>query len=121
MRSQRKFLPFLYLFFISLLPIGIFLFLVSPEQDFEVFNTVIHPVIFFLSMVLISSFFLFSFLFVNTRRGLLASIFVAGLLTLRFFEIKSIYHTLILLAIILLIEFLYSKRLPPTNRKGKLV
>lgn len=121
MRSQRKFLPFLYLFLISLLPLGIFMLLVSPEQNLEIFNLVIHPAIFLLILVFISSFFLFSFLFVNKRRGLLASIFVAGFLILRFFEIKSIYHTLLLLAIILLIEFLNSKRPSSNIRKGKLV
>lgn len=121
MRSQRKFLPFLYIFLISLLPLGIFMLLVSPEQRFEIFNTMIHPILFLLTMVFLSSFFLFSFLFVNTRRGLLASIFIIGLLTLRFFEIRNIYHVLILLAIILLIELLYTRRPSPTMRRDRLV
>ena len=121
MRSQRKFLPFLYLFLISLLPLGIFMLLVSPEQKVEVFDTVIHPVIFLLTLTGISSFFLFSFLFVNTRRGLLVSVFIVGILILRFFGLKSIYHVLILLAIILLTEFLHAKRSPATSRRSKLV
>ena len=103
-------MPFLYLFLVSLLPLGFFILLVSPKQEFEVFNSVIHPVIFLLALVFISSFFLFSFLFVNTRRGILASIFIIGLLILRFFEIRGAFHMLVLLTIILLIEFLYSKR-----------
>lgn len=116
MRSQRKFLPFLYLFLISLLPLGIFMLLVSPEQKFEIYNVVIHPIILLWIMVAISSSFLFSFLFVNTRRGILSSIFIVGMLILRYFEIRNIYHTLLLLAIILLIEFLYSKRSPVKRR-----
>ena len=117
MRLQRKFLPFLYLFLMSLLPLGFYLLLVSPDQKFEIFNTVIQPVIFLLTMVFISFFLLFSFLFVNTRRGILASIFVVGLLILRFFEIRTALHALLLLAIILLIEFLFLRR--PPSIQGK--
>ena len=121
MRTQRKFLPFLYLFLISLLPLGFFMLLVSPDQKIEIFNTVIHPVIFLLTIVFISSFLIFSFLFVNKRRGILASIFIVGLLVLRFYEIRSIYHVLILLAIVLLIEFLHTKRPLVSSRRNKLV
>ncbi|OGH25829.1 MAG: hypothetical protein A3C27_03135 [Candidatus Levybacteria bacterium RIFCSPHIGHO2_02_FULL_39_36] len=110
MRRQKKFLPFLYLFALSLIPLFGIIFLVNPFEKLELFQSKIDPAIFLFTILFLALFFFFSFLFANKRRGVLASIFVVGLLILRFFEIRSIYHAILLLAIILLIEFLHSKR-----------
>src|SRR3989344_7422913 len=110
MRAQRKFLPFLYLFLASLIPFFIFILLVDPSAKLGIFGTSLGTPLLFFLLLFASFLFLFTFVFASTRRGLLAAIFMTGIFVLRFFGLKSPFQTFILFVIILLVEFLYSRR-----------
>ncbi|HVZ11613.1 MAG TPA: hypothetical protein VG965_01155 [Patescibacteria group bacterium] len=121
MRAQKKFLPYLYLFFGTLLPLLLFILLFDPTGSITLFQVEIGYPLFLFLILLASFFFLFTFVFANRRRGLLASLFVVGILVLRFFGLRSIFQTAILLIIILLIEYLYSIRYKTSPRKTGIV
>ncbi len=118
MRTHRKFLPYLYLFLASLIPLLFFIVIVDPNIGFNIFQTQIGAPLFFFLMLLVSLFSLFTFIFASRRRGALASLYICGVLTLRFYGLRSIFQALIFLVIIILAEYLLSLRPPRTKPKG---
>ena len=112
MRSHRKFFPFLYFFLASLLPLIIFIFVADPGFKVNLIGINIVMSIPFFILFFISMFFLFTFIFANRRRGILAACFFDGILILRALGFRSIYQATLLLLIILLLEYLYSR--PPS-------
>src|SRR3989344_519205 len=106
MRTHRKFLPFLYLFLASLIPLIFFVLIIDPSLKLSAFNTNIGAPLFFFGMLFLSLFALFTFIFASRRRGSLASLYICGVLILRFFGLRSFYLAIIFLILILLIEYL---------------
>ena len=117
MRTHRKYLPYLYLFLASLVPLFFFIIIVDPNIGFNIFNTQIGAPLFFFLMLMLSLFSLFTFILASRRRGALASLYICGVLILRFYGLKSIFQALIFLIIIILVEYLLSRRTPLTKAK----
>lgn len=117
MRTHRKYLPFLYLFLASLLPFSFFIILVDPSSALKLGDASVGVPLFFFSILFLSSFALFTFIFASRRRGALASLFICGIFALRFFGLRSIFQIIVLLTIILLVEYLYTRRTPPQPKK----
>lgn len=109
-RVQKKFLPFFYLFLASLFPLFFYVLLIDPNGKINLAGTEIATPIFLFMLLFLSLFSLLTFIFANKRRGALASLFLTGVLIFRFFGIRNSYQLIIFLVIILLIEYLYSKR-----------
>ncbi len=121
MRTHKKFIPYFYAFFVSLLPVIIFIFFVSPDKTVNLGINIGAPLFFFF-LVFVSLFLLFTFIFANRRRGILGAVFFDGILVLRSFGLTSLYQIIILLIIVLLIEYLYTRRsVPPPSNKSTLV
>ena len=110
MRTHRKYLPYFYYFLISLIPLLFFVLIANPDKMFDVSPLTIGAPLFLFPLLFTSLFFLFTFIFANIRRGILASLFVCAILILRLFGFRSGYQTVILLIIALLVEYLYTKR-----------
>ena len=110
MRRQKKFLPYLYLFLLTLPFIGLLLFFIDPASKFTVFDANFSPLIFLIFLLFVSSFNLLTFVFAHTRRGFLGGAFITGLLLLRYFGQANPYQVAVLIIITFLIEFLYSRR-----------
>lgn len=107
MRTQKKFLPYLYFFFASLVPLMFYILFVNPDSSFTFFDFLVTPAIFFFGMFFLTLFFLFTFIFASQRRGVLISLFFTGVLVLRFVGLRSIFQVIVLLAILLLVEYFY--------------
>ena len=112
MRTHRKYLPFLYLFLGSLLPLLLYVIIVNPEGKVALFGADIGSPLLLFILIFLSLFALFTFILANKRRGALFALFLDGVLLLRFFGFRSFFQIIVLFVIILLIEFLYSRRPP---------
>ena len=111
MRAHKKFFPFLYFFLASLIPLIIFIFAADPNFKVNFVGINIPMSYPFFILFFASVFFLFTFVFANRRRGVLAACFFDGILILRSMGFRSAYQVVLLLLIILLLEYLYSR--PP--------
>ena len=118
MRTHRKYLPYLYFFLASLIPLLLFVLLFDPTGKLNVLGTEIgYPL--FLFLLLFTNFLaLGTFIFASRRRGILSALFFDGVLILRFFGFRSLFQVIILLVIILLVEFLYARRQVTTSKKS---
>ncbi|HVZ67013.1 MAG TPA: hypothetical protein VG917_02020 [Patescibacteria group bacterium] len=111
MRAQRKFLKYLYIFLGAAILLILTIFLIPPEAKLTLFGVDLGAPILMFIVLFITFGCLFTFLFANIRRGILASTFITGTLLLRLFGITSIYQIAILFLILLLIEYSFSRNL----------
>lgn len=119
MYARKKFLFFLYLSIASFIGLILIFFLVDPKTNFVFFDISLKVQFIFLFLLFITCFSFFSYLFLNKKRGLLASFFFLLLSLFKTIGINN-YFYLILIALILFLIDAFSSKEPPaikTNRK----
>lgn len=95
-----------FLFLITLF----FVLFFDPKNNFSLFNISFSPILLFFVLFFGVSFSISFTLLRNKRRGILSGLFFTGFLILRFFGFTNIFHTIILLIIIILIDLLLKNK-----------
>ncbi|RJQ27489.1 hypothetical protein C4577_01510 [Candidatus Parcubacteria bacterium] len=106
-RARRRFSLFLFFSFLSFIFLGGLIIFTDPSKNLQISNYFISPIIFFFLIIFIIFFSLFSFLFLNKRRGLAAGLFLVLLLIMRFFGFREIFQVVILFLIVVLFDFFF--------------
>ncbi len=100
-KKRKNFLPTLISTGIIWIILILFVLFVDP------YSTAAVPLFFFFSFL--ATLFLFSLIFVNTRRGFLASLGIVVFLILLYFGIGSVHNLLLIFGILIVIEFYFLK------------
>lgn len=116
MRTRKKFLPFFYLFLLSISFLVYFVFFVNPQEKLGISGFFFSALIPFFSLLFLAGYSFFSFVLLDKIWGILVSFFITAALFLRFLGIRNLYY-LGLVAIILFLLGLYfqDKNHPPTS------
>ncbi len=109
-RTYKKYLPYLYLFIMSLIALTLFTLFINPQNSFSMYVISISPVFLFLAFLFITLFFLFSYIFLNRRRGILVSAFITGVMLFRALGFREPLYNVLLLIILILVEIYFAKR-----------
>lgn len=110
MNIRKKLLLFLYVGILQLILLLYFIFLLDPQENFDIGNISFSPIIVFFILVFFTTSCIFTYVLVSKRRGFFAGVFLTLIFLLRFFGYREILYVLILFLIFILIETLYKKR-----------
>src|SRR6185437_4527576 len=110
MKKRKKFLPHLLISLLSFIGLILIIITFQPKDIFDFFVINIPIVIVFFFLVLLSFGGLFIFIFKNLHRGILIALFLICFLLMQFARVNNIFFTLILAAIIILLELFFMKR-----------
>ncbi|MBP6881962.1 MAG: hypothetical protein KBC15_00215 [Candidatus Levybacteria bacterium] len=110
MRRKKRFLPFLVLSILSLVTLLILIFTTSPSAEVSLGPITLNYSLIILLPLLSLTFFLPSYVLKNKIHGILLSIFVAFSLLFRLQGLTHPIFFLLLLAILLTLELLFTKK-----------
>lgn len=113
MKSRKKLLPYLLISLLSFIGILLVVTTLNPNKSIDIFIVMLPPLLPFFSLIFLTISCLFTFLLGSKRRGILIGIFSIGFLLLQFFRFNSIFYTLLLIIITVLIELLFWKKNQP--------
>lgn len=120
MRKRKRMLPYLYLGILFFIGLGFFVYVTDPTGYFTYGKVAISYVFFFFGLAFITAFFFFSFFFLNHRQGTLIALCIDSLLILRYFGHKGVYYIPLVIAIFLLVDYLFKlKPKVPKRPVGK--
>jgi hypothetical protein len=108
MRKRKKLYPYGILGAIGLLILSFFIYITDPSYSFKVLIFTVPLVFCFFVLSIVSLYGVFSFAFLNRRRGLILSLFLNSILLLRYFGFKSLLYSTIVFLIFALIEYSFS-------------
>ncbi len=111
MKIRKQLLPFIVAFVIVCIAIVELIYFFDPAHKIEVYTFLIDPVIVFYLLVFLAGYLLFTFIFLNSIKGTLFSLFVVGALLLRMLGYFNWSYLALLSLIIILSIFLFPKRL----------
>lgn len=114
MRKRKKLYPYLIAGLVGLLLFALFVDVTDPSYSFRVSSITISTIVIFFALSLATLFALFSFVFLNRRRGILASLLINSVLLLRSFGYKNIFSDIVIVLIFVLIELSFTQRVPKT-------
>lgn len=109
MRTRKKFLPFLVYSVLSLIVFMMVINFLEPLKDLPVLGFGLHPLLLFFVFLFLTVYFLSSYILLSRRRGVLVSVFILTFFILRFLNINNLLYLILVMVILLLIEWLYSK------------
>lgn len=113
MKSRKKHLPYLFIAILSFVGLLLLVATLDPHKSIDVFVIMLPPLFPFFSLIFLTVSCLFTFLLKGKRRGILIGLFSLGFLLLQFFRFNSIFYTLLLIIITILIELLFWKKKQP--------
>jgi hypothetical protein len=119
MRIRKKLLPFIVAFVIFCLAIGELVYFVDPTQQISFYTFLINPILLFFILVFFAGYLLFTYIFLNSIKGVFFSLFIVLVLLLRMFGYTNWSYVAILFFIIVLCIFLFPKRLRSALRGGR--
>jgi len=109
MKKRKKFIPHLLLFIFSFICLVFLVNSSGPRDPLILFGVQIPSFPVFYILIFLTFAALSSFVFANLRRGFLIGIFMLIFLTLQYLRYNNIVYTIILIAIVLLIELMFWK------------
>jgi hypothetical protein len=107
-RRRKNFLPAVFFAFLSWFVVGFFIFLVDPQviRDFPISGLYLPFFVFLFLSIFLSA----SFIFSNSRRGLLIALGIVGFFYLRLLGLGHLLNAILLAAFIIVLELAVSKR-----------
>lgn len=111
MNIRRKLLPFLIALVVILLALFELVYFTDPLKKIEIYSFLIDPLILFFILIFLASYLLFTYIFLNSIKGVFFSLFVVLTLFLRMLGYTNWSYIAILFFIVILCIFLFPKRL----------
>ncbi len=122
MKVRKRLLPFVFAFIIFCIAIFELIYLVDPTKKIELYTFIIEPLVLFFILLFFAGYLLFTYIFLNSIKGVLFALFIVFSVLLRVLGYTSLSYIVILFFILVLIIFLFPKRLRQAvryiNRSG---
>ncbi len=118
MRRRKRLLHFIIAFVIFLIALTELVIFVDPYQKIELYSFIIDPLIIFFFLIFLASYLIFTYLFLNSIKGVFFALFIVATLILRMIGYTQGSYVVILLLIVLLC-IVYFKRPPRTIQQKK--
>lgn len=108
-KNKKKLLPLLLIGLLSLAGIIYLIIYTSPEENTKLLFLDLSNKFILFALALFSTFSLTAYVSKNTRRGIFATVFIFCLLSLYLYKLAHAYFILLLVALFILLEFLFKK------------
>lgn len=118
MRIRKRLIHFIIAFAIFLVAILELIFFVDPYQKIEIYSFIIDPIVIFFFLIFLASYLIFTYVFLNSIKGVFFAIFVVATLLLRMLGYTEGSYVVILLLIVLL-SIVYFRRPPRQKQSAK--
>lgn len=118
MRRRKRLLHFIIAFVIFLIALTELVIFVDPYQKIELYSFIIDPLIIFFFLIFLASYLIFTYIFLNSIKGVFFALFIVATLILRMIGYTQGSYVVILLLIVLLC-IVYFKRPPRTIQQKK--
>lgn len=118
MHSRKRLLHFIIAFAIFAIALFELIYFIDPNQKIEFYTFIIDPIILFFILIFLSSYLIFTYIFVNSIKGVFFTLFIVATLLLRMHGYTEGSYVVILLLIVLLSIFYFKK---PQNTHKKTV
>jgi hypothetical protein len=92
------------------------IYFVDPNKKFEIYSFIIDPILVFFILVFLASYLIFTYIFLNSIKGVFFALFVVATLVLRMLGYTEGSYIVILLLIVLL-SIVYFRRPPKHLRE----
>lgn len=115
MHMRKRLLHFVIAFTIFLIALFELIYFVDPKQKIEIYTFMIDPIILFFILIFLASYLIFTYIFINSIKGVFFALFVVATLLLRMLGYTEGSYVVILLLIVLL-SIVYFRR-PPKRLK----
>lgn len=112
---RKRLLHFIIAFTIFLIALFELIYFVDPKQKIEIYTFMIDPIILFFILIFLASYLIFTYIFINSIKGVFFALFVVATLLLRMLGYTEGSYVVILLLIVLL-SIVYFRR-PPKRLK----
>lgn len=117
MHTRKRLLHFIIAFAIFSIALFELIYFVDPHQKIEFYTFMIDPIILFFILVFLASYLIFTYIFINSIKGVFFALFVVATLLLRMLGYTESSYVVILLLIVLL-SIVYFRR-PTKSVKEK--
>lgn len=111
MRTRKRLIHFIIAIAIFCIALIELIYFVDPTQKIEFYTFLIDPKILFFILIFLAAYLIFTYIFLNSIKGIFLSLFVVTTLLLRMLGYTEGSYVVILLLIVILC-ILYFKRTP---------
>jgi hypothetical protein len=118
MRIRKRLLHFIIAFAIFIIALVELIYFVDPYQKIEIYTFLIDPKVIFFILIFLASYLIFTYIFLNSIKGIFLALFVIATLLLRMLGYTEGSYVVILLLIVILC-ILYFKRTPKSIEPKK--
>lgn len=116
MQSRKRLIHFIIAFAIFAIALFELIYFIDPNQKIEFYTFIIDPIILFFILIFLASYLIFTYIFVNSIKGIFFTLFVVTTLLLRMYGYTEGSYVVILLLIVLLC-IVYFKKSQKTDKK----
>ncbi len=111
MRIRKRLLHFIIAFAIFIIALVELIYFVDPYQKIELYSFIIDPKVIFFTLIFLASYLIFTYIFLNSIKGIFLALFVVATLILRMLGYTESSYVVILLLIVIL-SIMYFRRTP---------
>lgn len=109
MKIRKRLLHFIIAFAIFAIALFELIYFVDPHQKIELYTFMIDPIILFFILIFLASYLIFTYIFINSIKGVFFALFVVATLLLRMLGYTEGSYVVVLLLIVLL-SIVYFRR-----------
>ena len=117
MYNRKRLLHFVIAFSIFTILLFELIYFIDPTQKLEIYTFMIDPIILFFILIFLASYLIFTYMFINSIKGVFFALFVVATLLLRMLGYTEGSYIIILLLIVLLCIVYFRK--PPEPHPDK--